>query len=244
MKIVRLVFSIFLVIGLGLLAGSYFIFRHTRHFLQTAVPARGVVVENVYKESNTITQGQGRLLPRGPSWSYYPHIRFRTTEGHEIDFVSSAGSTPPSYSVNEPVTVFYDPRQPYKAVLNSSGSLWGASIVLFVLGVAFTAPGIGFFVWRGASDRKNAWLHRNGRRIQAEITGVKRDTALTVNGKNPYRILCEWLDPESNETHVFQSGHIWYDPANYLMGRTLEVLVDPNNPHRYTVETSFLPKRV
>ena len=94
------------------------------------------------------------------------------------------------------------------------------------------------------SDRKNAWLHQNGRRIQAEITGVELDTSLTVNGANPYRILCQWLDPAKNEMHVFHSGHIWYDPTNYITGKTLEVLVDPNNPHRYTVETSFLPKVV
>jgi hypothetical protein len=130
MKAVRLVFGIFLVIGLGLLAGSYFTFRHTRRFLQTAVPAPGVVVENIYKESGTINQRQGRLLSRGPSGSYYPHIRFRTTDGHEIGFVSGTGSSPPSYSVNQPVTVLYDPLQPDKAFLNSFGSLWGAAIVL------------------------------------------------------------------------------------------------------------------
>jgi hypothetical protein len=237
MKVVRLVFSIFFVIGLGLLVGSYFTVRHTRLFLQTAVSVPGVVVENIYRASSSSRN-------QGPSWSYYPHIRFQTTDGREIDFVSSTGSSPPSYSVSEPVTVLYDPQQPYKASLNSFGSLWGATIVLVILGVAFTAPGIGFLVWKRTSDRKNAWLHQNGRRIQAEITGVELDTSLTVNGANPYRILCQWLDPARNEMHVFHSGHIWYDPTHYITGKTLEVLVDPNNPHRYTVETSFLPKVV
>ena len=47
MKVVRLVFSIFFVVGLGLLVGSYFTVRHTRLFLQTAVSVLGVRVESV-----------------------------------------------------------------------------------------------------------------------------------------------------------------------------------------------------
>jgi hypothetical protein len=116
--------------------------------------------------------------------------------------------------------------------------------VLVILGVAFTAPGIGWFVWKSASDMKHGWLEKNGQRIQAEITGVAPDTSLTVNGAHPYRIHCQWLDPSRNQMHVFQSGHIWFNPSRYITGKTLDVLVDPNNPHRYAVETSFLPKVV
>lgn len=238
MKVVRLVFSIFLVIGLGLLIGSYFTIQHTRHFLATAVPVPGVVVENVYRESSSNNN-------QGPSWSYYPHVRFRTNNGQEIDFVSNTGSSPPSYSVNERVTVLYDPQQPYKASINSFGSLWLASMVLVILGVVFTAPGVGLMIWKSAADKKSAWLRQNGRRIQADITGVELNTSLTVNGVNPYRITCQWLDPARNEMHVFHSSNIWYDPATFVEGKkTLEVMVDPNNPRRYSVETSFLPKVV
>ena len=94
MKVVRLVFSIFFVIGLGLLVGSYFTVRHTRLFLQTAVSVPGVVVENIYRASSSSRN-------QGPSWSYYPHIRFQTTDGHEIDFVSSTGSSPPAFVFGE-----------------------------------------------------------------------------------------------------------------------------------------------
>jgi hypothetical protein len=43
---------------------------------------------------------------------------------------------------------------------------------------------------------------------------------------------------------IFHSANIWFDPSNYIPGKTLGVLIDPNNPHRYLVETSFLPKVV
>ncbi|HYW43048.1 MAG TPA: DUF3592 domain-containing protein [Bryobacteraceae bacterium] len=234
MKVVRLVFGMLAVVGSGLLAGGIYSVRHTRQFLQAAVTAPGVVVENVWREDTTSNGGT--------YWAYYPRVRFRTSDGQDISFISSVGASPPSYRVSEPVTILYDPRQPYSASINSFGSLWAASIVLLGMGVIFTAPGIGFIVWKRASNRKNQWLHLNGRRIQADIARVELNTSLTVNGSSPYRIVCQWLDPASNQMHVFHSANIWYDPTHYLPGKALEVLVDPNNLHRYTVETSFLPK--
>ena len=96
---------------------------------------------------------------------------------------------------------------------------------------------------RRTSTRKNVWLHQNGRRIQAEFTR-ELNTSLEVNGSNPYRIVCQWLDPVKNEMHIFNSANIWFDSTNYIPGKTIEVLVDPNNPRRYDVETAFLPKVV
>ena len=79
---------------------------------------------------------------------------------------------------------------------------------------------------------------------RAEITRVELNTSLVVNGANPYRIECQWLDPARNEMHIFHSANIWFDPTNYIPGKTIEVLVDPDNPRRYAVETAFLPKVV
>jgi hypothetical protein len=238
MKVVRLVFTIFAVVGFGLLAGGMYSVWHTRQFLQPAVSAPGVVVENIWREERVSSTNPRR---RGVSWAYFPRIRFRTNSGQEINFVSNTGASQPSYHVNEQVTVLYDPQQPYNASTSSFASLWLGSIIFLGMGVVFTSPGIGLIVWTRLNSRKNAWLHQNGRRIQAEVKGVELNTSLAVNGANPYRIACQWLDPASNQVYLFHSGNIWYDPTDYLP-KSLEVLVDPNNLHRYTVETSFLPK--
>jgi hypothetical protein len=235
-KILRLVFGIFGIVGLGLLIGGVISVQHTRQFIQTAISAPGVVVENVLREDRTSN--------RGSSWAYYPRIRFRTADDQEISFISDVGTRPPSYRVNEPVTVLYDPRQPYSASIRSFGSLWAGSIVLLAMGVVFTSPGVGILIWKRFNARKNAWLHQNGRRIQADSVHVELNTSLNVNGVNPYRIMCQWLDPATNQMHVFHSANIWYNPSRFLHGKLLEVLVDPNNMHRYTVEISFLPKAV
>jgi len=237
MKTVRLIFGICFVVGLGLLAGGFYSVQHTRQFLRTAVEAPGVVTENLRQESSSSDRS-------GLSWSFYPRIRFRTSDGQEIVFISNTGTNPPVYRVNEPVTVLYDPRQPHHASIKSFAQVWMLSIILFGVGALFSSVGIGAVVWKGVGNRKNAWLRQNGRRIQAEITRVELDTSLVVSGASPYRIVCQWLDPARNEVHTFHSANIWFDPTNYIPGKTIEVLVDPDNLRRYAVETAFLPKVV
>jgi hypothetical protein len=236
MKKVRLIFGIFFVIGLGLFTGGIFAIQHTRRFVQTAVEVPGVVIENVWREK------QDR--DRGTSWVSYPRIRFRNREGQEVTFTSTTGSSPPSYRVNEPVTILYDPQEPHNASIKSFAELWLLPVILCGMGLIFSSFGIVAVVWKGARTRKNAWLQQNGRRIQAEITRVELNTSVEVNGANPYRIVCQWLDPARNQMHVFNSANIWFDPTSHIPGKTIEVLVDPNNPRRYAVNTAFLPNVV
>lgn len=236
MKAMRWIFGIFFLAGLGMLIGGFVRTQHTRQFIANAVTAQGTVVENILKTS---TDSDGRS-----SWAYYPHVRYRIEDGRDLDFISSTGASPPSYRVGQPVVVLYDPQDPAHASINSFGSLWGISLLLMGLGVFFTGPAIGFAIWKRASDRKSAWLEANGRRIVAEFTRVELNTSLQVNGRNPYRIQCQWLDLSRNEVHIFHSGNLWFDPTQFVQQKTLIVLMDPDNPHRYEVDTSFLPKVV
>jgi len=234
MKTMRLVFGIFAIVGLGLLIGGIFSIQHTRRFLATAVSVPGVVKEIVWQESRSSNNTRGGI--------YYPRISFRTADGQEISFITNTGSNPPSYRVNEPVTILYDPKQPYHAYIRSFTELWLLPTILCPLGLIFCSFGVVAVIWKVLNARKNDWLKQNGRRIQAEFTGVQLNTSVRVNGSSPYRLVCQWLDPATNKMHVFHSANIWFDPTNYVSGKTLDVLLDPENPHRYLVETSFLPE--
>jgi len=234
MKTMQLILGIFTVIGLVLLVGGGVSFQHTRRFLATAVSVPGVVTENVWQDlrpSNNAVRGD-----------FYPRIRFRTRDGQEISLITNTGSNPPSFRVNEPVAILYDPQQPYHASIQSFSELWFLPTLLGGMGIIFCSVGLVAPIWKVLNTHKNAWLEQNGRRIQAEFTRVELNTSVRVNGRSPYRLVCQWLDPATTQMHVFHSANIWYDPTDYLSRKTLEVLFDPNNPHRYLVETSFLPK--
>ena len=235
MKIVRLVFGIFFVAGLGLLIGGLYSVQQTRRFLRTVVEAPGTVTDNVRREKPS----GGRYI----RWLYYPRFSFQTRDGQGIVVISKTGSSQSVYREDERVTVLYDPRQPDQASIKSFSELWMSSVILCGMGAISWLLGVAAVVWKSVSDRRKTWLQRNGRRIQARITRVELNLPVKVKGKHPFHIVCHWHDPASNETHVFYSANIWFNPTKYIMGNTIEVLVDPNNPSRYAVDTAFLPKR-
>lgn len=226
----RVIVGVFAVIGLGLFIGGMFAYRHTRHFVDTAISAQGVVTANVRSQSTA-----GRT-------TFHPRVRFRTADGQEISFISSIGTRPPVYRVNDPVRVLYDPQDPYHASIQSLMNLWILPIILCGLGIFFGSAGVVAAVLQIVGARRKAWLQQNGRRILAQFTRVELNKSVRVNGLHPYIMVCQWLDPASNRMQVFKSANIWFDPSSYISAKTLEVLVDPDNSHRYLVDTSFLPK--
>jgi len=139
----------------GLLVGGFYSVQHTRQFLRTAVEAPGVVTENLRQESSSSDRS-------GLSWSYYPRIRFRTSDGQEIDFISNTGTNPPVYRVNEPVTVLYDPRQPQHASIKSFAQVWMLSIILFGVGALLSSVGIGQWCGRASAIARTHGCGRTG----------------------------------------------------------------------------------
>jgi len=226
----RLIFVIFAAVGSVMLAVAVLSCLRTRSLLRTAATADGVVIENVWAPS---TRGSG---------TYYPRVRFRTASGQELILDSRIGSRPPSYRVNERVEVLYDPANPAHFTVNDFVSLWLLPLIFGILGVVFCSIGFIPFAWQRRVQQRDDWLRANGQRIFADFERVEVNTSVRINGQCPWRIVCQWLDPASNQVHVYRSHNLWYDPERYITGKTMEVIVAPTNPKRYVVETSFLPK--
>jgi hypothetical protein len=129
--------SIFLGIGLVVLAIAVYLTWSTHAWLGRSVQASGVVVE-VVRIQNRQT---GELM-------FAPLVRFQTADGRSIEFQSSLRTNPPSYSPGESVTVLYDPARPVSAEIANLFSIWFAPMVLWFLGTVFTAVGIGVAVYR------------------------------------------------------------------------------------------------
>ena len=226
----RLIFFIFALSGTVLLAAGAWTGLRRYRFLQTATTAEGVVTENVYHRG---TRGSG---------SYYPRVRFQTASGETLILDGNFGSSPPAYRRGERVEVLYDADDPTRFFLNGFGSLWFVPVMLGGMGLMFAAVGFGPFVWQGHVRKRDDWLRVNGQHIFADFDCVELNTSVRVNGQSPWRIVCQWRDPATNQVHVYRSHNLWYDPGKYITGKTMEVLVDPGNPRRYVVETSFLPR--
>ena len=229
MKTIKIIKYLFSAIGLGMLVGSFLLYQNTASFLTNAIKAEGVVVNLVASRSSDST-------------TYRPTVRFKTIEGSMVEFTSSTGSNPASYSRGEKVTVLYLPQQPDEARIDSFFSLWGGATIVGGLGSVFFLIGFGMIIYGVRKQRKKEHLLERGTRINTQYQSVSRNTSLTVNGRHPYVITSQWMNPKTNELHIFESDNIWFDPEQHIKGETVMVFIDPDDPSQYHVDISFLPK--
>ena len=60
----------------------------------------------------------------GSSGIYCPTVEFTTESGESVRFESEYGTMPASHTVGETVKVFYDPRNPKAAEIESALATW------------------------------------------------------------------------------------------------------------------------
>ena len=226
MKVFRIVGTVFSGLGLAFILTGVFFYQNTRTFLSHSETTTGVVTD----------------LIRSSSGSYTPVVRFETPEGDAITFPGSVGSNPPAHRIGEEIKVHYRPENPRRARIDSFFQLWFFSALFGGMGVVFGSIGGILFLIVHRSARKEKWLVTNGQIIYADFQKVIVDRSIRMQGRNPYRIMAQWLDPTSNTVYTFKSRTIWYDPEPYLHDPKIPVRIDPRNPKRYVVDTGFLPK--
>lgn len=233
MKVLKIVSAVFSTVGIGMLVASFFVFSNTTSFISRAVEAHGKVTDLERSRSSSSS---------GSSTTYRPVVEFTTATGKRIEFVSSVGSSPPSHRVGEAVKVLYNPADPQSARIKSFFQLWFGFLIVFFMGLVFAAIGLGMILVRSRGRQRAEWLRQHGRRMKTAYKGVELNQSLRVNGRSPYHIITQSPDPSSNTVRVFESENIWFDPSEYIKSETIDVLVDPNNPKKYVMDISFLPK--
>jgi hypothetical protein len=226
----KLFMTIFGGIGLAMLAITVHLIIQKNKFVHSSVVSKGRVIE----------LGRHRGSKRGNT--YYPIVEFYTQDGQKQLMHSSISSDPPAYKVNEEVEVYYQPDNPAHAEIKGFFSQWLPALITGFIGTIFGGIGGGLFLAKIRRKRNVEHLQLFGRRVKASIVSVDYKTNLRVNGRSPYVIRCQWLNPRTNELHIFTSDNLWFDPKEYITGTSIDVLIDEQNPKKYYVDTQFLPK--
>lgn len=229
MRVYNLLKYLFALLGAALLVGAIFSYQNTVTFLDEAREVPGTVTDLVYSRSSN-------------SSSYYPVVSFVGASGQVIEFRSSSGTNPASYRVGEPVSVLYTAGQPDSARIHDFFSLWGVSLILGIIGGVFFLAGALMILVPWVRQGRGAKLRDTGQRIVAQIQSVEQNTGLVMNGQSPFRIVSQWQDPATATVHVFRSDNLWFDPSSHIQDESINVYIRPENPKRYWVDTSFLPK--
>jgi hypothetical protein len=233
MKILTTAKYIFLITGLSMLVGGLYWYQGVRIFVREASVAQGTVTDLVRSSSSSSSSN---------STTYRPVVQYTTQSGETVEFTSSSGSNPPSYSKGEQVEVLYRPLLPAQAKINSFFSLWGGPVIVGSLGGVFSLLGGGILLLTLMKSRSDEYLKKHGTRIETKFQSVEINTSLKVNGRSPFRVITQWQNPATSELHLFTSNNLWFDPSDHIDGRKITVLIERNNPKKYYMDLSFLPK--
>jgi len=139
----KIILSLFLGIGVLMLAISAIAAVFTVRYFSREVSARGNVVDFVVR-----TDSDGQEY-------YYPVVEFALPDGSMQRVPLSVGNWPPAYVKGEAVMVLYDQEQPLKARIQSfSGAFdkWILTMITGFLGIVFVGVSliVGWMFYKGS----------------------------------------------------------------------------------------------
>jgi len=219
---------LFTAVGAVAIVLAAVLYAHTRSFLAHAAHTDGTVIRLEPVRSNDGT-------------TYRPIVRF-VYQGRQIEFTSYSSSNPPAFGEGQRVPVAYLESDPYSAKIETFFSLYGASVILSGMGGVFFAIGAGIIFFQVRTQRTDDELRHEGMPITTVYQSVAINNSLAINGRHPFKVLTQWLDPATSEVHVFESHNLWFDPAQFIKQKEITVYVDRANPNKYYMDLSFLPK--
>ncbi len=231
MRAINIIKYLFTIIGAGMLVGTFFLCKNTSEFLDKAIISQGIVVDLVDSHSSS-----------DDSVTYRPLVQFIDENENSIEFLSSSSSNPPSYSVGEKVEVLYNQENPNDAKIKGFFSIWGGVTILGIMGIVFFGIGGAIFLSNRMKSNTLKHLKQHGTTIESDFQSVEINNSLTVNGRNPFQIVSQWQNPTTSKLHIFTSDNIWFNPSDYIKNDKIKVLIDMNNPKKYSIDLSFLPK--
>lgn len=167
----KTVCTVFLLIGLGLMIGSYFWYKNQKEFLATAFFGEGSVIDQRY-----VSDSDG-------SGTYAPVVSFRTQRGEVHEFTSRTSSNPPSFTIGEIVQVAYQDNNPLDAQINSFWELYLGIVILGGMGVFFAGFSVLALHLTAKSDENidqkiaemRAKMEQSTKPEQFPETAIKRD---------------------------------------------------------------------
>lgn len=218
--------GVFTPMGLLFAALGGWFYLQDRSFAENGLRAQGTVVDVVGSRDSD------------GDYTYRPVVEFSDSAGERRRFVSRVGSSPPSYSTGERVNVIYEPWSPDNAIIDGFVDRYLFPVIFMSLGTLFAAIGGGLFFAMFRRRRIVSQLRARGLPIQARFVECYRDTSIKVNGRSPWRVVCEATHPTTGKLETFKSDAVWSDPSERIAGRSLRVLVDPAKPKRHFVDLS------
>lgn len=196
--------------------------------------------ENKVETTGTITSITSHRDSDGDT----SHTVYVSYEVDGVIYESSLGGYSSSYKKGKEIEIYYDKDDPYEIGTKSIDLL----MLLFPgLGLIFAIIGLVGLIKIFVGKSKSKRLKEKGQAVYATITSVELNTSYTVNGSNPYYILCEWNNPTDGKKYIFKSENIWFDPQTIMSERNitqLPVYIDSAKLNNYYVDIDTIKNNV
>lgn len=228
MKSLKIIGTIFALIGLIVIIVGICLSTANSEFMKTANFAEGIITDvTSYRDSDGDTH----------------RTVYVAYEVDGIRYEDTTSFTSSSMREGKKIKIYYNPDLPsdfrvegetvFEAVFPIA---FGG--IFFIVGMSLVVPG----VIHSINQNK---VKQQGELIEAEIDDIDVNYGYTVNGRHPYIINCSWKDHNTGELYQFRSNNLWFDPEKLLDGKkTIQVYVNMQKPKIYYVDTSELEKLV
>lgn len=178
---------------------------------------------------------------KGSNTSHEVYISYKV-KGKEYESHINGYSS--SFYEGKEVDIYYDQKDPYRIGVKSLNLLFlifpGIGAIFFIIG------GIGLLINLNKNNLAKR-LKENGKLIYANYVECVINTSLNINGRHPYNIICEWINPEDNKTYIFKSANIWINPEMIISDRnitTIPVYINTKKLKQYYVDTTSITEDV
>ena len=159
-------------------------------------------------------------------------------EGNEYESTLNGYSS--SFYEGKEIEIYYDKDNPNKIGMKSLDLLIlivpGIGLIFLIIG------GTGILV-KVNKKKLEKRLRENGELIYADYVETIINTSYSVNGRYPYKIICEWTNPVDSEEYMFKSKNIWSNPEDIIEEKNIKqfpVYIDKNNKKKYLVDIDIL----
>lgn len=190
-------------------------------------------------ESTTATlhrYEQGNDYVNGSSFYYSYEIDGKEYKNIPLSYYSSS-----DYE-GKKVTVYYDPKAPedVKPML----FLFFGCFFTVPLGSIFFIIGISFILTIRSKERRKKLLLESGLLIQARYMGTSQSQNVRINGSRPFYIECSYKDPYTEQTYLFRSEYLGFNPKSLIQVSEIPVYIDRENFKKYYVDIRQFTDRV
>ena len=164
-----------------------------------------------------------------------------TVEGKKYETKLNGYSS--NFYEGKEIKIYYDKDNPNKIGMKSLELLFlifpGIGTIFLIIGVI----GISIKLNKKRWEKK---LKVDGKLIYANYSETVLNTSYQVNGKCPYKIICEWEDPLDNKRYIFKSKNIWINPEEIIAQNNITQfpIYINNNKKKYYIDLDILNKNI